>query len=539
MTKEPNFLVIMTDQHCYHQLACHGNSVVKTPNIDKLYKKGSSLNGMYTATPMCMPNRQAFLTMRMNSVNGSHSNGVALDLDSNTFPELLRAAGYKTALIGKSHLQNTTVLPAFQQAEDIPEDKQSPPENLQMAQKSAAKYKTSDYLQEHPSSWQDTSFEAKTPYYGFDDVIFASSHAEVAGFEHKRYLDSIDKRISAQTGRDNSPDASQYNPQTYASGLAPEHYPTQFMADATSNWINEHANNSPTTPFFLWSSFQDPHHPWTPPQKYYDMYDPEDVVLPTSFYESSREQTPLLKAVYNLEKEGKRKPRLPFMAEEAEAKRIVATAYGMISFIDEAVGEILKTLEDNNLIENTVIIFTSDHGDYMGQHGLFLKGPAHYQSLIKVPFIWCDCDSKFNQGVASKNSEVNALASYVDIGRTILDRTNLWPYHGAQGQSLLPVLSGDTQEHRKRVLVETVTFSPQFELPIWAKVRTLVSGHYRISIYSHLDKGELYDLETDPEEMVNLWHSQDHAQLKAELLFQLAQEMTELSDTSRLPLYLA
>jgi len=70
---------------------------VKTPNIDKLSKQGTNLSGMYTATPMCMPNRQAFLTMRMNSVNGSHSNGVALDLDSNTFPELLRAAGYKTA----------------------------------------------------------------------------------------------------------------------------------------------------------------------------------------------------------------------------------------------------------------------------------------------------------------------------------------------------------------------------------------------------------------------------------------------------------
>jgi len=523
----------MTDQHCYHQLACNGNKVVKNPNIDKLAKKGTNLNGMYTATPMCMPNRQAFLTMRMNSVNGSHSNGVALDLDSNTFPELLRAAGYKTALIGKSHLQNTTTLPAFQQAEQVPNNKIQPPETLEMADKSSEKHYSQAYLQEHPSSWQDDSFEPKTPYYGFDDVIFASSHAEIGGFHHKRYLDSIDMDIAKQIGRNNSANVSELNPQTFASSLAPEHYPTTFVGESTINWIEKHTEANPDTPFFTWCSIPDPHHPWTPPQKYYDMYDPDDVVLPDSFYSSERNQTPLLKAVYDNEVAGNRKPRLPFMAEEAEAKRIVATAYGMITFIDEMVGDILQSLEDNNLIDNTVIIFTSDHGDYMGQHGLFLKGPAHYQSLIKVPFIWRDCDSLYNRGI------VDALASYVDIGRTILNRAGLWSYHGSQGQSLLPVLSGESSEHRKRVLVETVTFSPQFELPIWAKVRTLVTDKYRLTIYTHMDEGELYHLENDPEEMVNLWHTEKHLEVKTEMLFQLAQEMTELSDTSRLPMYLA
>lgn len=530
---QPNFLVIMTDQHCYHQLACHGNTVVKTPNIDKLYERGTSINGMYTATPMCMPNRQAFLTMRMNSVNGSHSNGVALDLDSNTFPELLRAAGYRTALIGKSHLQNMTDFPAFQRAEAVPEGKVAPPEGLANADKPAEKYLTPAYEQERLHTWSAPAFEPNTPYYGLDDVIMASHHNEVAGYHHKRHLDAIDPAIIERAGRKNAVKRSDHNPITFATAIEPEHYSTRFIGDTTANWLEQHTNERAETPFFLWCSITDPHVPWTPPERYYDMYDPADVVLPDSFYESPRTQTPLLNAVYQNEISGNRQPRMPFMADEAEARRIIATTYGMITFLDEVVGELIEKLEETGAADSTVIIFTSDHGDYMGQHGLFLKGAAHYQSLVKVPFIWCDPDAKYNRG------QVDALASYVDIGRTILDRADLWPYHGTQGRSLLPLLAGESDAHRSRVLVETVSFSPQFEVPIWAVVRTLVTDRYRLTIYTYIDEGELYDLANDPEEIVNLWHASEHAPIKSHLLFQLAQEMASLTDIARLPARLA
>ena len=530
---QPNFLVIMTDQHCYHQLACHGNTVVKTPNIDKLFARGTSINGVHTATPMCMPNRQAFLTMRMNSVNGSHSNGVALDLESNTFPELLRAAGYRTALVGKSHLQNMTNMPPFQIAEAVPEGKFAPPKGLENADKSAEKYYAPIYEQERAHTWQNPTFEPSTPYYGLDDVIMASHHTEVAQYHHKRHLDSIDPTIAQNAGRENAIKRSEENPLTYASALTPEHYSTRFIGDSTANWLDQHTRERAETPFFLWCSITDPHVPWTPPEKYYDMYDPDDVVLPDSFYESPRTQTSLLNSVYQNELSGSRKPRMPFMASEAEAKRIIATAYGMITHLDEVVGDLVAKLEETDVADNTVIIFTADHGDYMAQHGLFLKGPAHYQSLIKVPFIWCDPNENYNRG------QVDALASYVDIGRTILDRADLWPYHGAQGRSFLPLLAGDTDTHRSRVLVETVSFSPQFELPIWAVVRTVVTDRYRLTIYTHQDEGELYDLQSDSEEIVNLWDSAEHAPIKTNLLFQLAQEMASLTDIARLPVRMA
>ncbi len=530
---KPNFLVIMTDQHCYDQLACHGNSVVKTPNIDRLFARGTSIDGMHTATPMCMPNRQAFLTMRMNSVNGSHSNGVGLDLDSNTFAELLRADGYHTALIGKSHLQNMTEAEPFQKAEPVPEGKTAPPPELANANKSAQKYNNDDYAQERPTSWRKPDFEPITPYYGLDEVIYASKHFEVAGFHHQRKLDALDPAIAKKAGRDNAIKASDVNHQTYATAVEEEHYSTRFVGDETLAWLDRYATGDRENPFFLWCSIPDPHHPWTPPERYYDMYDPKDVVLPDSFYESPRTHTETLRRVYDNEMSGNRKIRMPFMAEEAEARRIIATAYGMITFIDDVIGELLAKLDEAGLTDDTVIIFTSDHGDYMGHHGLFLKGPVHYQALVKVPFIWCDPDQRYNRG------HVKTLASYLDIGRTILDRADLWPYHGAQGRSLLPFLAGETDQHCSRVLVENVSFSPQLELPIWAKVRTLVTDQHRITVYTHTDEGELYDLSNDPFEIVNLWDDPAHLITKSDMLFQLAQEMADLTDTTRLPVMLA
>ena len=295
-------------------------------------------------------------------------------------------------LIGKSHLAKyDRYATPFQQAEPVPEGT-SPRhrQELSHADKTAEKYYTPSYEQERRHQWQDPKFEPTTPYYGFDDVIMASHHFEVAGYHHKRHLDAIDPAIAQNTGPEHAIKRSEHNRQTFASSLAPEHYPTRFIGDATSDWLTTHTAERAETPFFLWCSLLDPHVPWTPPETYYDMYDPAEVVLPDSFYESPRTQTPLLKAVHDNEAGGTRKPRMPFMADEVEARRIIATAYGMITFIDEVVGDLIAKLEETGVADNTVIIFTTDHGDYMGQHGLFLKGPAHYQSLVKVPFIWCD-----------------------------------------------------------------------------------------------------------------------------------------------------
>ncbi|MEM7801769.1 MAG: sulfatase-like hydrolase/transferase, partial [Chloroflexota bacterium] len=484
--------------------------------------------------PICMPNRQAFLTMRMNSVNGSHSNGLPLDKGNTTFVELMRAVGYHTALIGKSHLQTMTDAPAQMQMETHPAEELAPPAGLENARNREDDISAEGYQQERRSRWlNDPALTPQTPYYGFDDVIFASAHSEVADGHHRRHLDAIDPAISQGVGRQNSTDVFEGSRQLYASTLDPEQYPTHFVGQSTKNWLKAHAEEQPDAPFFLWCSFPDPHHPWTPPAKYYHMYDPADVELPDSFYESPRNQTESLRWAHAAFQRGARPPRVPFMAAEAEARKILAVTYGMITFIDEQIGEIVAQLEALGQAENTVIVFTSDHGDYMAHHGLFLKGGTHYQTLIKVPFIWCDADDRYNRGLTK------GLASYVDIGRTVLQRAGLAPFHGHQGRSLLPFFAGEEERHRDRVLVEHVVSAERLGFPVWSQIRTVVTERYRLSISNVRDEGELYDLQEDPGEIVNLWESEKHVGVKAEMLFALAQEMADLADRSRVPALLA
>ena len=132
MNPRPNFLFIMTDQHRADHLHCYGNPVVQTPAIDSLANRGTRWNRFYVANPICMPNRASIMTGRMPSSHGGRHNGIALSRDHTTFVELIKAAGYKTGLIGKSHLQSFTGLPATKRFEPEP-GKISPPHGLRDA----------------------------------------------------------------------------------------------------------------------------------------------------------------------------------------------------------------------------------------------------------------------------------------------------------------------------------------------------------------------------------------------------------------------
>src|SRR5690606_5566269 len=191
----------------------------------------------------------------------------------------------------------------------------------------------------------------------------------------------------------------------------------------------------------------------------------------------------------------------------------------MITMVDDAVGRILEALQRTGLAENTVVIFTSDHGDFMGDHGLMLKGPIHYQGLIRVPFIWSD-------PAQSGAARTQALGSSIDIARTVLARAGLAGFNGMQGRTLLPIMHG-AQDDRRAIVVEDDNQRAYlgFDQPV--RARTLVTQDHRLTIYRGAEWGELYDLEADPLEEHNLWSAPTAAAIKAELLELLAHKLME------------
>src|SRR5215470_8116527 len=181
MTDRPNFLFFITDQLRADHLGCYGNPTIRTPAIDGLAARGVAFDRFYVASPVCQPNRATLMTGRMPSLNGVRHNGISLSLNATTFVDLFRAGGWRTALIGKSHLQNMTGTPTVVPKPTWPPGYRAPPAGLDEAEKDDRLDPA--YEQEDGTAWdKDPARTFRLPYYGFDHVELCSGHAtEVHG----------------------------------------------------------------------------------------------------------------------------------------------------------------------------------------------------------------------------------------------------------------------------------------------------------------------------------------------------------------------
>jgi arylsulfatase len=527
----PNFLIFITDQHRADHLGCYGNAVVKTPNIDALAGAGQRFDRAYVANPVCMPNRGSIMTGRMPSVHGARSNGIPLPLESVTFADLLAEAGYHTALIGKSHLQNMEDQAPLLTPPQHPEGTHVSTQFLEARRPVVA---AEAYDQELRSSWDNPAHHISTPFYGFQDVVLCNHHADECFGDWLRWLQAEHPERAAQIGRKHSERDPRYvAPQAWRTNLDEATYPTNYIAEQTAQWIRQHTEQQPDQPFAVMCSFPDPHHPWTPPGKYWDMYDPASIEVPASMKaggESARHVNWLL----DERRQGQAKldgPRL-FAASEREVQEMIALTYGMITNIDDRIGMVMDALRDCGADSNTVVIFTSDHGDLMGDHGIVLKGPLHYQSLIRVPLIW-------REPAESTPANRSDLASSMDLPTTILSRAGVAPVNGNQGRSLLTPDGQASPSGRDAILVEENQQRAYlgFEKPV--RVRTIVTDTHRMSLFAEGQWGELYNLGDDPHETVNLWDAEAAQGIKLDLMQRLVQLQIEHADSSPNPTRMA
>ena len=522
--RKPNFLLFITDQQRADHLGCYGNPVLRTPNIDSIARDGTRFENFYVANPVCMPNRASLLTGRMPSLHGVRQNGIPLSLDSVTFVELLAGAGYRTGLIGKAHHQVYGMDRPGRRGWENTNGGAEPAAALQDARRTDLR--ASAYRNERFDSFRDSAFRAQTPYYGFQHVELCLNHADRVEGDYTRWLEARLPDHRNYRGKDNAiPDARYTAPQTWRTRIPEELYPTAYVAERSSAWLEQRAAAKDEAPFFLQCSFPDPHHPWTPPGRYWDLYGAGDVRLPASFTTNSADLPALAAAIHTRPKtEEARSGQPPFAVSERECREILALNYGMIACIDDAVGRVLDTLRRTGMDRDTVILFTSDHGDYMGDHGLMLKGPAHYRGLVRVPFIWRDPARE------ASRASCGAASGTIDISATVLDRAGIAPYNGMQGESLLGALEGRASGRPGMVIEQDAN------IPLGAnprlRLRTLAGDRHRLTLAADPAMCELYDLARDPDEQRNLWDDPAALATRSELLITLASEMARLADNS-------
>jgi arylsulfatase A-like enzyme len=515
--QRPNFLLFITDQQRADLMGCMGSPWGLTPHLDALADQAIVFDECHVATPLCQPNRASLMTGRLPSAHGVRSNGRELSLAEQTFVEVLAGAGYRTALVGKAHLQNITeVQPPW-------------PQPAERAGVEARRPHPGRHGQERAGAWaRNPDAELDLPYYGFDEVRLCIGHADVQQGHWRRWLRQQSPQAEGWIGPEHAlptPDwALAALGQAWRTRLPEALHPTRYIASQACEMLEAFA--AAGQPFFLQCSFPDPHHPFTPPGRFWDLVRPQDVGLPASFDAALTDPPP---PVGWLKSQRLAEPTLKpghgvFACTAREAREAWALNLGSMAFIDEAIGDVCARLRALGLDDDTVIIFTSDHGDLLGDRGLMFKGGLHYRPLTRVPLLWRETVD------ARTPVRRHDLAQTIDLASTVLARAGVGPVNGLQGRSLL-----DTAAEPAGLLIEEEGQRRDFGLDRRIRMRSWLTRRHRLTVWDGQPWGELVDRQEDPMELRNLWADPGHARCRAELMEQMARAMMAAADTSPYP----
>lgn len=492
----PNILIFCTDEQRGDHLGCMGHPVIKTPSIDRIAAEGTLFRNCYSSSPVCMTARATMMTGLTNRASGVYSNGIPLDKNIPTLPGLLAEAGYRTHSVGKIHLQpwgGRTI------AED--EDTSVNPERR--------------IYWKWPGHW-DGGVYKKAPdnYYGFQTQDSVGGHINYAYGDYVTWLEEH------YPGAYEGYSCSSGNPAPLT--IDPELHYNHWIADRAIDFIREQvsapidrsgqqsaavdSDRSPITspqPFFLWCSFPDPHEPFAALGKWSDFYGEAGITLP--------QQTLALSPDNRSETMG-RLGKGTQVHDPEWTRECIRQTYGMISHIDEQVGRVLHSLDELGISDNTVVMFISDHGDQLGEHGLFYKSDYPYDAHMHVPFV------AMVPWAADKGRVVEDVVSQLDLVPTVLDLAGVTHPDDVRraetcadqdvelppalpGEVLTPVLTGRARPVRRSALVEHDTVNRRFET---VHMRVLVTNDYKLVYYTPLQETMLFDRKNDPDELRNL-----------------------------------
>ena len=511
---QPNVLFIITDQQRADHVGFAGNDVVRTPHLDSLAARGMVFDNAWVANPVCMPNRSTIMTGRMPSAHGVVFNDRSLEPGANTHVRQFQNAGYRTALIGKSHLQHGMSRNAV-----IPSDLAGGPVDEYWPKGWDTLEDADRYLGGAP--------EFPDSFYGFSHVELAIDHGARASGHHLLWaldrggrMEDLYTPLSAESPFRRRSDRWW---QVYEPPYDPELHSSSFVADRTIDFITDAV--SAGEPWLAWASFPDPHHPMSPPGEWFERHRPEDMELPASVDDPMERAPRYLQAIRNIHPRDQRHWVAPcgVAGDHDLLREAIAATYGMIELIDDRVGRILAALDRLGQTDNTIIVFTADHGDMMGDHGLMLKGYMHYRGTLAVPMVIVD--------PRREPGRTQSLAGSIDLGPTLMELADVTPFEGMSGRSLAPVLDDASAAVREEVLIEDDfpgALVTKARLP--AKTRSLVTADMRLTRHSSGEE-QLFDTEADPDEVAPLGRS-DPAR-RAEMYERLVEAMMEADDLAR------
>ncbi|HOZ48400.1 MAG TPA: sulfatase-like hydrolase/transferase [Candidatus Hydrogenedentes bacterium] len=497
--RRPNILLITSDQQHFDTLGVT-NPRIRTPALDRLAHEGVRFERSYCVNPVCSPSRSTIITGLYPAWHHCWTIGVKLPEDVPTVGDLFSKHGYATTLIGKAHFQPLASAPGSESLECQP-------------------------------TLRDLEFWRgfHGPWYGFQHIEVARNHADEshAGQHYALWME--------QQGLDNWRDffwpwphsAKDMRKRRHTWDLPEQFHYSKWTADRTIANIERAVDLD--KPFFMFTNFHDPHPPYLAPEPWASVYHPDDMV-PGTLANGELER---LGEHFQLTQQPK--PDCSWYHEEyyshgfhshvhneADLRKDMAVYYGMISLMDHHIGRILDALDRLGIADSTLVIFLTDHGHFLGQHGLIAKGAFHFEDMIKLPMLvrW--------PGNVPQNQVLSALQSQVDLAPTCLAAAEIPAPGVMQGVNQLGVWCGQQNAARDHIIVENR------HQPTRLHLRTYVDERYKLTVYRHADYGELFDLEEDPCEIRNLWNEPSAVELKMRIMHRFLQAELEREPT-RMP----
>jgi len=462
-------LLITSDQQHWNTLGGN-NPEIQTPALDKLARQGTTFTRAYCPNPTCTPTRGSLITGKYPSQHGAYSLGTKLPETEPTIGDLFNAAGYRTALVGKAHFQPLRGTAEFPSLESYP-------------------------------TLQDLDFweDFDQAFYGFEHVELARNHTDEAHVGQHYALWMEEKGLS--NWRDYYLQPTGHVESQQRKWLIPEEYHyNAWIAERSKALISEY--HAKAQPFFLWASFFDPHPKYLVPEPWDTLYDPQDITVPTAVPGEHDSNPPHLQLTQQAQPDFSpwQEPNgsgchgfHSHLHDRDELAKDIACYYGMVSCMDKYIGKIIQHLDNLGLEDNTLVVFTSDHGHYFGQHGLIAKGAFHYDDGIRVPMI-ARLPGRIPAGHCN-----HSLQSLVDYAPTFLAYCGLEIPPAMTGISQESVWNGDESNAREHVIVENR------HQPTTLHLKTCIDSRYKLTLYYNRDYGEIFDLQNDPDELENLW----------------------------------